>query len=71
MGGVRVNGGDESEGIWLIGFIYIYEIELIKKRLVITLNRVGKELCWGDGWGRSKECKMEGYSELAKLIPMA
>jgi hypothetical protein len=23
----RVNGGDEGEGIWLMGFIYIYEIE--------------------------------------------
>jgi hypothetical protein len=23
----RVNGEDEGEGIWLMGFIYIYEIE--------------------------------------------
>jgi hypothetical protein len=23
----RVNGGDKGEGIWLMGFIYIYEIE--------------------------------------------
>jgi hypothetical protein len=23
----RVNGGDEGEGIWLMGFIYIHEIE--------------------------------------------
>jgi hypothetical protein len=23
----RVNEGDEDEGIWLMGFIYIYEIE--------------------------------------------
>jgi hypothetical protein len=23
----RVNGGDEGEGIWLMGFIYICEIE--------------------------------------------
>jgi hypothetical protein len=23
----RVNGGDEGEGIWLMGFIYIYEIK--------------------------------------------
>jgi hypothetical protein len=22
----RVNGGDGGEGIWLMGFIYIYEI---------------------------------------------
>jgi hypothetical protein len=27
VGGGRVNGGDEGEGIWLIGFVYIYEIE--------------------------------------------
>jgi hypothetical protein len=26
VGGERVNGGDECEGIWLMGFIYIYEI---------------------------------------------
>jgi hypothetical protein len=42
-----------------------------KEAFINTLNGVGKELCWGDGWGRSKECKMEGYSELAKLIPTA
>jgi hypothetical protein len=24
----RVNGGDEGEGIWLMGFIYTYETEL-------------------------------------------
>jgi hypothetical protein len=23
----RVNGGDEGEGIWLMGFIYLQEIE--------------------------------------------
>jgi hypothetical protein len=27
VGGGMVNGGDESEGIWLIGFMYLYEIE--------------------------------------------
>jgi hypothetical protein len=31
MGGTcgreRLNGGDEGEGIWLMGFIYIYKIE--------------------------------------------
>jgi hypothetical protein len=26
-GGERVNGGDESKGMWLMGFIFIYEIE--------------------------------------------
>jgi hypothetical protein len=26
-GGGKVKGGDEGEGIWLIGFIYIQEIE--------------------------------------------
>jgi hypothetical protein len=26
LGGRRMNGGDESEGIWLMGFIYINEI---------------------------------------------
>jgi hypothetical protein len=26
-GSGRMNGGDEGEGIWLMGFIYIYEIE--------------------------------------------
>jgi hypothetical protein len=26
-GRVRVNGGDESESIWLMGFIYIHEIK--------------------------------------------
>jgi hypothetical protein len=25
VGGGMVNGGDEGEGIWLMGFIYIYE----------------------------------------------
>jgi hypothetical protein len=23
----RMNGGDEGEGVWLMGFIYIHEIE--------------------------------------------
>jgi hypothetical protein len=23
----RVDDGDESEGIWLVGFIFLYEIE--------------------------------------------
>jgi hypothetical protein len=23
----RVNGGHESEGVWLMGFIYVYETE--------------------------------------------
>jgi hypothetical protein len=27
VGGWRVNGGDEGEGIWLMGFIDIYKIE--------------------------------------------
>jgi hypothetical protein len=27
LGRGRVNGGDEGEGMWLIGFIYIHEIE--------------------------------------------
>jgi hypothetical protein len=27
VGWRRVNGGDEGEGIWLMGFIYIYEIK--------------------------------------------
>jgi hypothetical protein len=27
VGGRRVNGVDENEGIWLMGFIYICEIE--------------------------------------------
>jgi hypothetical protein len=27
VGGRRVNEGDEGEGIWLMGFIYIHEIE--------------------------------------------
>jgi hypothetical protein len=26
-GGGRMNGGDEGERIWLMGFIYIHEIE--------------------------------------------
>jgi hypothetical protein len=26
-GGERVNGRDECEGIWLVGFIYIHEVE--------------------------------------------
>jgi hypothetical protein len=26
LGGRRMNGGDENEGIWLMGFIYINEI---------------------------------------------
>jgi hypothetical protein len=25
--GGRVNGGDECEGIWLMDFVYIYEIK--------------------------------------------
>jgi hypothetical protein len=24
---VKVNGGNDGKGIWLMGFIYIYEIE--------------------------------------------
>jgi hypothetical protein len=27
VGRGKVNGGDEGEGIWLMGFMYIYEIE--------------------------------------------
>jgi hypothetical protein len=27
MGWGRVNGRDEGEGMWFMGFIYIYEIE--------------------------------------------
>jgi hypothetical protein len=27
VGGERVNGGDEGEGIWLMDFMYLYEIE--------------------------------------------
>jgi hypothetical protein len=27
VGSGRVNGRDEGEGIWLMGFIYIYKIE--------------------------------------------
>jgi hypothetical protein len=27
MEGRRMNGGDEDESIWLMGFIYIFEIE--------------------------------------------
>jgi hypothetical protein len=27
MGGERGNEGDEDEGIWLMGFIYLHEIE--------------------------------------------
>jgi hypothetical protein len=27
VGGGKLNGGDKSEGIWLMVFIYIYEIE--------------------------------------------
>jgi hypothetical protein len=27
VGGRKVNGEDEGEGIWLMGFIYLYEIE--------------------------------------------
>jgi hypothetical protein len=26
MGGERVNGGDESEGLWLMSFIYVQYI---------------------------------------------
>jgi hypothetical protein len=28
VGGGRVNEGNEGEGIWLMDFIYLYEIEL-------------------------------------------
>jgi hypothetical protein len=27
LGGRRVNGRDEGEGIWLMGFLYIYKME--------------------------------------------
>jgi hypothetical protein len=27
VGGERVNGGDEGEGMWLMGFIYLKEME--------------------------------------------
>jgi hypothetical protein len=27
VGMARVNGGDEGEGIWLMGFIYLYKTE--------------------------------------------
>jgi hypothetical protein len=27
LGGQRVNEGDEGEAIWLIDFVYLYEIE--------------------------------------------
>jgi hypothetical protein len=34
----RVNGGDEDDRIWLMGFIYIYEIEQIN---LLQLPQVG------------------------------
>jgi hypothetical protein len=29
----RVKGGDEGEGVWLMGFIHIYEIEIFLELL--------------------------------------
>jgi hypothetical protein len=47
---------DEGEGIWLMGFVYIYEIESCS---TIALRRVGKELWRGDGGDdlTNEQCK--------------
>jgi hypothetical protein len=43
VGGGGVNEGDEGEGIWLMDFIYLYEIEP-KKPLTIVLSGAGRKL---------------------------
>jgi hypothetical protein len=38
-----VNGGDEGEGMQLMGFIYIY-IQIMMKPLALALRGAGREL---------------------------
>jgi hypothetical protein len=49
MGGTsgrgRMNEGDKGEGIWVMDFIYLYEIEQRKKKpLAIALSGAGRRL---------------------------
>jgi hypothetical protein len=53
MGGGRVNGGDESEVMWFIGLIYIYEIEQWNLN---CLKWVGSSSSRRDGGKRSNQC---------------
>jgi hypothetical protein len=46
VGGRRVNEGDEGEGIWLMDFIYLYEI---KQRNLLHFLEVGQ------GWSQGGE----------------
>jgi hypothetical protein len=43
----KVNGGDEGEGIWLVDFIYIYEIEYETSCNCFKWSR--ERLQWEDG----------------------
>jgi hypothetical protein len=38
VGGWKVNGGDEGEGMWLMGFIYIHKIEWWNKKDIVVLK---------------------------------
>jgi hypothetical protein len=50
---VRVNGGDEDEGIGLMGFIYIKEIN--NETSIIALSRAKRR--WGrETVGQSNQC---------------
>jgi hypothetical protein len=39
-----VNGGDEGEGMQLMGFIYIYIYKIMMKPLALALRGAGREL---------------------------
>jgi hypothetical protein len=50
MGKGRVNEGDEGEGIWLMGFIYIHEIENETSCNCFKWEWGGSYRGWGRGW---------------------
>jgi hypothetical protein len=55
--GRMVNGGDEGEGIWLMGFIYMYELDNETSCNCFKWGRkgVGSGRRW---WRKSNQCTM-------------
>jgi hypothetical protein len=53
-----MNGRDEGEGIWLMGFIYIYEIEQWKSLTIALMEGGFRKQGEGDWWGQSNQCTM-------------
>jgi hypothetical protein len=66
VGWGRVNGGDEGEGIWLMGF----KIEGWVKPLAIALSGAGKRLREGRWQGRSNQCTINATGNCHSESPV-